>query len=66
MKSFCTLLFSVFMFKGVWATGYSGLNNDLVIIYGVFIGMMLLILGMNKAIKYIRMRLSHKTSTIHS
>jgi hypothetical protein len=63
MKSFWVLAGSLLLFKGVWATGYSGLNNDLLVIYALFLGLILLIIGARKATRYLKTRLHHSSNS---
>ncbi len=48
--------------KAAWATGYSGLNNELMAIYALVVGLCIIMIVLPKAIKYTRNRFSRKSS----
>ncbi len=59
MKKLTTLLVLFIAVKHSNATGYSGLNNDLVIIYGLLIGICVSIIGIRNGYLWFKNR-NHK------
>lgn len=56
------ILVSLLSGKSAWAIGYSGLNNELMYIYALFVGLCIIIIVLPKAIKYIKNRFTQKLS----